>query len=199
MSAALVTTPTIVTAAPTVVLPPGVSGRPLIVPDGALEALEILEGEYLADLRTWRVTEKGPLGRKQTLFAALQPLVILHARIRLRRELRLFEFQRDERTARWNSEHCRKCKQHKGHAAHAMHRRASPGGHKFRAIGILRSLHRIRLAGDYGLFDATGAYLTKSEQYQALGDYFESLHPLAYWGGRFQDGNHLSLRHQSRK
>jgi len=179
-----------------VVLPPGVSGRPLVVPAGAEAALEVLEGPYLEDLRSWRVTEQGPLGRKQTLFAALQPLVILHTRIRLRRELRLFEFQRDERTARWNSEHCRKCKQHKGHAAH---RPASRGYHKFRSIGILRSLHRLRLAGDYGLFDASGAYLTKSEQYQAVGDYFESLVPLAYWGGRFQDGNHLALRHQGRK
>lgn len=179
-----------------IVLPPGVSGRPVIVPAGALEALEILEGDYLEDLRRWRVTEKGPLGRKQTLFAALQPLVILHARIRLRRELRLFEFQRDARTARWNSEHCRKCKQHKGLA---VHQAAARGGHKFRAIGIFNSLHRLRLAGDYGLFDATGAYLTKSEQYQAVGGYFEELHPLAYWGGRFSDGNHLSLRHQGRK
>ena len=193
---AVITLPPGVSGQPLVVLPPGVSGRPLIVPAGAVEALEILEGDYLEDLRTWRVTENGPLGRKQTLFAALQPLVILHARIRLRRELRLFEFQRDARTARWNSEHCRTCKQHKGHAAHQPAKR---GGHRFRAIGIFRTLHRLRLAGDYGLFDATGAYLTKSAQYQALGDYWESLVLLAYWGGRFGDGNHLSLRHQGRK
>lgn len=179
------------------VAPPNSAGRALPPPvRREVAALEVLEGPYLEALRGWRVTEKGPLGRKQSLFAALQPLVILHARLRLRRELRLFEFQRDERTARWNSEHCRKCKQHKGHA---VHRPATKGFHKFRSIGILRSLHRIRLAGDYGLFDAAGAYLTKSEQYLALGEYWEELHPLACWGGRFQDGNHLSLRHQGRK
>ena len=195
MSAAI-EIPPVVANTMTIVLPPEVSGRPLVVPEEAEAALEILECAYLEDLRRWRVTEQGPLGRKQTLFAALQPLVILHARIRLRRELRLFEFQRDARTARWNSEHCRKCKQHKGHAAH---RPTTRDGHKFRAIGIFRTLHRLRLAGDYGLFDATGAYLTKSEQYQNLGDYWESLHLLCYWGGRFQDGNHLSMRHQGRK
>ena len=36
----------------------------------ARSALAILEGDYLAALRSWRVTERGPLGRKQSLFAA---------------------------------------------------------------------------------------------------------------------------------
>ena len=159
-------------------------------------ALVCLEGDYLASLRRWRVTEKGPLGRKQRLFAALQPLIILHARARLGLEAALFEFQRSEVAARWNAEHCRRCQQHKGHAAHRAQTR---GGHKFRAIGIVMSLHRLRLAGDYGLFTAPGAYLTRSEEYEDFGLYFEGLHPLAYWGGRFQDGNHLSFRHGGRK
>jgi hypothetical protein len=159
-------------------------------------ALVILEGDYLAALQRWKVTERGPLGRKQSLFAALQPLVILHARARLDFELRLFEFQRSEQVARWNAEHCRTCKQHRGHVGHQA---ANPKRHRFRAIGIVRSLHRIRLAGDYGLFDASGEYLTKTPQYEGIGDYWEGLHPLAYWGGRFQDGNHLSIRHQGRK
>ncbi len=195
MSAALIIAPP--PAQPGLVLvPPTSAGRALPEDLTGLEALEILEGVYLSKLRSWRVTENGPLGRKQSLFAALQPLVILHARVVQRRELRLFEFQRDERTARWNSEHCRKCKLHKGHASP---RAAAAGSHRFRSIGILRSLHRLRLAGDYGLFDAGGAYLTRSEQYLALGEFWESLHPLACWGGRFNDGNHLSLRHQGRK
>lgn len=159
-------------------------------------ALIMLEGRYLEELGRWRVTDKGPLGRKQSLFTALQPLVILHARLRLGYELRVFEFQRSEAAARWNANHCRRCKQAKGHAAH---RTATRGGHKFKAIGIVRSLHRIRLAGDYGLFNEAGDYLTKSEEYQALGEYWEGLHPLACWGGRFGDGNHLSIRHQNRK
>jgi len=165
--------------------------------DAARRALVELEGYYLGALRRWRVTEKGPLGRKQSLFAALQPLAILHARAELDLELRLFEFQRDEQVARWNAEHCRRCRQAKGHAAHRAHTR---GGHKFRAIGIVRSLHRIRLAGDYGLFNAAGEYLTQTPQYQGLGEYWESLRPpLTCWGGRFSDGNHLSIRHQGRK
>lgn len=162
----------------------------------AESALVLLEGEYLAALRRWRVTEKGPLGRKQSLFAALQPLVILHARARLGLELRLFEFQRSEVVCRWNAEHCRTCKHTRGHV---LHQAANRQRHNFRSIGIVRSLHRIRLAGDYGLFTATGEYLTLSEQYKPVGDYWEFLHPLAYWGGRFQDGNHLSIRHQNRK
>lgn len=163
---------------------------------GALSALITLEGDYIEALRGWKVTERGPLGRKQSLFAALQPLVILHARATLNRELRLFEFQRSEVVARWNAAHCRVCKNVKGHA---VHRPATPGRHDFRAIGIVRSLHRIRLAGDYGLFSLAGEYLTRSEEYAELGSYWESLHQLAYWGGHFGDGNHLSVRHQGRK
>ena len=162
----------------------------------AESALIVLEGDYLEALQRWRVTERGPLGRKQSLFAALQPLIILHARARLNLELRLFEFQRSEQVARWNAEHCRTCKQHRGFG---LHQAAARHGHKFRAIGIVRSLHRIRLAGDYGLFTAAGEYLTRTPEYEPLGLYYEGLHPLAYWGGRFQDGNHLSIRHQGRK
>lgn len=159
-------------------------------------ALISLEGDYLASLRRWRVTEKGPLGRKQRLFAALQPLIILHARARLGLEAALFEFQRDEVVARWNSEHCRTCRHTRGHV---LHQAANPKRHKFRAIGILRSLHRLRLAGDYGLFTAAGVYLTRTDEYEEFGFYFEGLHPLAHWGGRFQDGTHLALRHGGRK
>lgn len=160
-------------------------------------ALVILESDYLAALQRWRVTERGPLGRKQELFAALQPLVLLHARARLDLELRLFEFQRSEQVARWNAEHCRTCKHTRGHV---LHQASNRHRHKFRAIGIVRSLHRIRLAGDYGLFNAAGAYLTQTPQYAELGDYWEGLFPgLTYWGGHFQDGNHLSIRHQGRK
>lgn len=159
-------------------------------------ALVFLEGDYLEALQRWRVTDKGPLGRKQSLFTALQPLVILHARVRLGFELRVFEFQRSEAAARWNASHCRRCKNVSGHA---VHQAATRGGHKFKAIGIVRSLHRIRLAGDYGLFNQAGDYLTKSEQYRELGDYWTGLHPLACWGGAWSDGNHLSIRHQGRK
>lgn len=61
--------------------------------------------------------------------------------------------------------------------------------------GIANSLHTLRLAMDYNLFK-DGAYLTKTEDYRPLGDYWKSLDPDACWGGDFAtrpDGNHFSI------
>lgn len=61
--------------------------------------------------------------------------------------------------------------------------------------GITHSLHTLRLAVDLQLFK-DGVYLTNSADYKPLGEYWESLHPLCCWGGRFItriDGNHFSL------
>ncbi|MCW6545520.1 M15 family metallopeptidase [Yersinia ruckeri] len=61
--------------------------------------------------------------------------------------------------------------------------------------GISNSLHTQRLAVDFNLF-INGQYQTKSEAYQPLGEYWESLG--GSWGGRFKsnpDGNHFSLEH----
>jgi hypothetical protein len=65
--------------------------------------------------------------------------------------------------------------------------------------GIANSLHISRLAVDINLF-RDGVYLTDSDDYQPLGLWWESLHPLCRWGGRFQkpDGNHFSLSHEGR-
>src|SRR6185437_2434466 len=70
--------------------------------------------------------------------------------------------------------------------------------------GIAQSLHCQRLAIDLQLF-RDGYYLSKTEDYQALGEYWEKLGsqqnppvPLC-WGGRFSsrpDGNHFSLEFQ---
>lgn len=60
--------------------------------------------------------------------------------------------------------------------------------------GHPRSTHRFRLAVDFNLFKE-GKYLTKTEDHKELGEYWESLHPLARWGGRFKDGNHYSFEH----
>lgn len=57
------------------------------------------------------------------------------------------------------------------------------------------TLHRIRLAIDLNLF-LNGKYLTDTEDHRPLGEYWESLHPLCRWGGRFQDGNHYSMEHE---
>ena len=54
------------------------------------------------------------------------------------------------------------------------------------------SRHYIRLAADLNLFK-DGRYLTATNDHSTLGDYWESLHPLCRWGGRFKDGNHYEL------
>lgn len=60
------------------------------------------------------------------------------------------------------------------------------------------SLHKDRLAIDLNLF-LNGKYLTSTEDWKELGEYWETLHPLCRWGGRFQDGNHFSMEWQGRK
>uniref|UniRef100_A0A3B0MKN2 Peptidase M15C domain-containing protein n=1 Tax=Arsenophonus endosymbiont of Trialeurodes vaporariorum TaxID=235567 RepID=A0A3B0MKN2_9GAMM len=62
--------------------------------------------------------------------------------------------------------------------------------------GILNSLHTQRLAVDLNLFDKNNNYLTDSNDYQPLGEYWESIG--GSWGGRFKtrpDGNHCGLEH----
>lgn len=67
-------------------------------------------------------------------------------------------------------------------------------------VGIANSLHILRLAIDLQLFK-DGQYLTKSEDYRPLGEYWKTLDPEAAWGGDFRDakgdpkpdGDHFSL------
>lgn len=56
------------------------------------------------------------------------------------------------------------------------------------------SCHKLRLAVDFNLFK-DGQYLTSTEDHKPLGEFWESLHPLCRWGGRFNDGNHYSFEH----
>lgn len=60
--------------------------------------------------------------------------------------------------------------------------------------GIAHSLHIERLALDINLF-RNGEYLTQTEDFRTLGEWWESLGPNHKWGGRFQraDGNHFSI------
>jgi hypothetical protein len=60
------------------------------------------------------------------------------------------------------------------------------GAHK---IG---SQHYQRLAIDLNLFK-DGAYLNTTEAHKPFGDFWESLHPMCRWGGRFKDGNHYEF------
>jgi hypothetical protein len=63
--------------------------------------------------------------------------------------------------------------------------------------GIANSLHTQRLAIDLNLFK-DGVYLSSTEAHRQLGEWWEGLHPLCRWGGRFKDGNHYSLTHGGR-
>jgi hypothetical protein len=67
-----------------------------------------------------------------------------------------------------------------------------------KAYGRANSLHKQKLAIDLNLFK-DGKYLQKTEDHRPLGEYWESLHDLCSWGGRFNDGNHYSLAHAGRR
>lgn len=69
-----------------------------------------------------------------------------------------------------------------------------------KGIGIANSLHTKRLAIDLNLF-INGVYQTTTTAHEPLGAYWESLHPLCRWGGRFTspDGNHYSIEHEGVK
>jgi hypothetical protein len=68
-----------------------------------------------------------------------------------------------------------------------------------KGTGISNSLHMDRLAVDLNLFK-DGVFLTKTEDHRELGEWWESRHELARWGGRFTrpDGNHYSFTHGGR-
>lgn len=62
--------------------------------------------------------------------------------------------------------------------------------------GISDSLHCKRLAVDLNLISHDGIYLPDSADYKQFGLYWESLHDLNRWGGRFKrmDGNHYEMQ-----
>jgi len=64
--------------------------------------------------------------------------------------------------------------------------------------GIVNSLHTKKLAIDINLF-RNGIYLSKTEDHKPLGIWWEQQHPLATWGGWFNDGNHYSFTHEGFK
>jgi len=64
--------------------------------------------------------------------------------------------------------------------------------------GIRGSLHELKLAMDTNLFK-DGKYLETTEEWREAGEHWESLHPLCRWGGRFGDGNHVSLEYEGKK
>lgn len=54
------------------------------------------------------------------------------------------------------------------------------------------SNHKNRLAIDLNLFKG-GVFLQATTDHTVLGEFWEKLHPLCRWGGRFNDGNHYSI------
>jgi len=62
--------------------------------------------------------------------------------------------------------------------------------------GRRNSLHKERLAIDFNLFK-NGKYLAKTEDHRPLGEFWEAIG--GSWGGRFNDGNHYSLKHKGRR
>jgi hypothetical protein len=72
------------------------------------------------------------------------------------------------------------------------------GGHR-------RSTHLFGLAMDLNLFDdldndgKDDDWCKSSEAHAPLGAFWESLHPLCCWGGRWGDGNHYSITHEGVK
>lgn len=66
-----------------------------------------------------------------------------------------------------------------------------------KGYGHRNSNHKVRLAIDINLFK-DGLYLTNTEDHRFLGEYWESLHRFAVWGGRFSnpDGNHYSFENE---
>jgi hypothetical protein len=70
-----------------------------------------------------------------------------------------------------------------------------------KANGVRNSLHQLGLAVDLKLFK-DGVYLSRSEDYKPLGEYWEGLAPDCRWGGRFlpsPDGDHFSIEHNGVK
>jgi hypothetical protein len=60
--------------------------------------------------------------------------------------------------------------------------------------------HFNKLAQDIDLFKFNAQtfrfdYLTQTADHQQFGEFWESLHELCRWGGRFSDGNHYSIEH----
>ena len=59
------------------------------------------------------------------------------------------------------------------------------------------SMHKDKCAVDINLF-YDGKFLTKTKDHEESGEKWESRHPLCYWGGRIDDGNHYSLSYEGR-
>jgi hypothetical protein len=111
------------------------------------------------------------LGEKQELFSRLICRLMFFAHER-GYEIRLGDFYRDHRVH--------------GHIGESI------------GYGHRNSCHKYKLAGDLNILK-DGKLFTTDKEHEPFGIYWESLHPLCRWGGRFNDGNHYSLEHNGNK
>ena len=133
------------------------------------------------------------LGLKQELFSRLECQIVPKAN-ELGYEVRGGEYLRFEQQARYNATHCGICE-----GVKSTHRPGHPDDdHRFRAKGIVNSVHRLKLAKDV-ILTRHGKVCNSRKDYVLLGEWWEQLHPLCRWGGRFSDSYHFSLEHQGRK
>lgn len=63
-----------------------------------------------------------------------------------------------------------------------------------KGYGHRNSNHKLKLARDLNLFK-DGEYLPKTSDHAFIGKKWESMDVDCVWGGRFNDGNHYSFKH----
>jgi hypothetical protein len=144
------------------------------------------------------------LGQKQELFARCHASLLLKA-FQFGYEVRQRELGRGKEQARHNAFHCGTCGDAK--RGHGNEVRSGVADHAFHPIGIEDSLHCDFLAIDLYLRKPGGAMLWAPSNYRALGEYWESLHELCYWGGRTDkpgdrlrhDAGHFSITDRGRQ
>ena len=63
----------------------------------------------------------------------------------------------------------------------------------YRAYGSRSSEHKDKCAIDLNLRKPGFGMVVTTEEHRKLGEYWESLHPMCRWGGRYNDGNHYEF------
>lgn len=157
----------------------------------------IVPPEYLNWLRQ---IEARTLGQKRELFARCQVLLTNEAH-RLGYEIRLDELKRGPQQAEYNATHCGHC------AGTKREHYRGRADHDFRPIGIRNTLHGDGLAIDGYLRKPGGRVLWSAVHYRGVGEFFETLHPLTYWGGRSakvgdrlrHDAGHFAITYRGRQ
>lgn len=136
-------------------------------------------------MRIYRIEDKLPLGEKQRVFT-LMVAQLIHFAYREGYTLTFGDAYRDPRVFGPMGVRIPDIDTHN-----------LQGGVTYKNYSSANSLHKLRLAVDFNLFDETGKYLTSTEDYTQIGEYWESIG--GTWGGRFGDGNHFSIEHRGMK